>query len=575
VSLSEKLTRRKLLQQTDWPEWEQAEFKQLDAYYAQGMFGAPVSPDSDFAIFHWVWVYNVKPHENNRKKARAVCDGSTRGGSSVVHGHTFAPTPDMVDFRLMVALAALNGLKIYCADVSNAFAEAPRPEQQYYMHVDAVFRNWWQQRFTDKPLNPRHVIPVCRNLQGHPEAPRQWSLHIDAILRQHLGFLPSTHAPCLYHGQCCGEVVYFLRQVDDFGFSCTDDVVYNTFCNSIDKYLSIPITRHGLLQHFNGLDVLQSSTFISVSVNKYLQQVLNTHGWTKVKVKQLPLRADNDYIKLLDTATPLTLTERAATETSRFKYRSCIGELIWPMVCARPDLAFPVVKLSQFSNAPAAIHFDAVQSIFQYLAGTADYALVYTRPTVLATCPPMPQPPCLTATNNNSLHHFDDNLHAVLHAYSDSDWAMDIRHRRSISGIVAKLAGGAVAWKCRVQPTVALSTTEAEFLAAGDAGRLTLYLRSVLADLQFPQASATIIFEDNRGALFMSQATQPTRHTRHIDIRHFALLNWVEQDLIVLKAIDTTVNPADLFTKQVPRILFHRHYDNISGCLALQQFHSS
>jgi hypothetical protein len=72
-----------------------------------------------------------------------------------------------------------------------------------------------------------------------------------------------------------------------------------------------------------------------------------------------------------------------------------------------------------------------------------------------------------------------ENL-TTLYGYSDSDWAMDIRHRRSISGMVFFLRGAVIAWKTRVQPTVSLSTAESEFLAASDYGRLALFIRAVM-----------------------------------------------------------------------------------------------
>jgi hypothetical protein len=111
-----------------------------------------------------------------------------------------------------------------------------------------------------------------------------------------------------------------------------------------------------------------------------------------------------------------------------------------------------------------------------------------------------------TGTPSHNPHH----LTYVLHGYCDADWVMDVRHRRSISGVVLKLAGAAIAWKTRVQPTISLSTTKAEFLAACNAGRMVLYLRSVLAELGYEQVHATTLFEDNRGAMLMSQASHPT-----------------------------------------------------------------
>jgi hypothetical protein len=173
VTASPRLTRRKLQQSDAWPEWCTTEHIQLDNYYAQGMFNSPTVPPPNLAVLYWVWVYVVKEMENNRKKARAVCDGPTRGGAAKISGHTFAPTPDMIDLCLQSALAAQCGLILYHADVSNAFADAERPEQMYYMHIDAPFCEWWNTRFSDHPPLPGEAIPIQKNLQGHPEAPCQ------------------------------------------------------------------------------------------------------------------------------------------------------------------------------------------------------------------------------------------------------------------------------------------------------------------------------------------------------------------------------------------------------------------
>jgi hypothetical protein len=107
------------------------------------MFGETCPPPPGASIFHWVWLYKIKTEENNRKKARAVCDGSTSGGQARVSGHTYAPTPDITDLRLFFALAALENKLVYGADVSNAFAEAAAPPQVYYMCVDTQFHEWW------------------------------------------------------------------------------------------------------------------------------------------------------------------------------------------------------------------------------------------------------------------------------------------------------------------------------------------------------------------------------------------------------------------------------------------------
>jgi hypothetical protein len=107
------------------------------------MFGTPCTAPIDASIFLWVWLYSIKPHNNDRKKVRGVCDGSTCGGKTMDHGATYAPTPQHIDFRLQNALAALLGVYFWHADVTNAFAEADRPEQICYMRCNLVFQDWW------------------------------------------------------------------------------------------------------------------------------------------------------------------------------------------------------------------------------------------------------------------------------------------------------------------------------------------------------------------------------------------------------------------------------------------------
>ena len=76
-----------------------------------------------------------------------------------------------------------------------------------------------------------------------------------------------------------------------------------------------------------------------------------------------------------------------------------------------------------------------------------------------------------------------------------------------------------------------------------------------------PQDHATTLYEDNDGTLLMANAGQPTRRTRHIDIRHFALLDWVELDLLALEEINSPENFSDPLTKSVGKNDFWKHYD--------------
>jgi hypothetical protein len=152
-----------------------------------------------------------------------------------------------------------------------------------------------------------------------------------------------------------------------------------------------------------------------------------------------------------------------------------------------------------------------------------------------------------------------------LHGYVDLDWATCPKTRRSFTGVCVHLAGGTIAYKSKLQPTVAQSSTKAEFMGASDFGCVLLFVRSILWDIRVPQTAASILYEDNNACIAMAMAQKPTPRTRHMDIKYHVLLEWVKQDLLQLECIDTSMNLADHFTKQLGRTLFHRHVDYILG----------
>jgi hypothetical protein len=133
----------------------------------------------------------------------------------MVHGATYAPTPQQIDFILQIA--ALLDMYLCYADVTNVLAEAELPEQIYYIRYNCVFQEWWADKHP--PLPPYVVVPVLKNLQGFPEGSRLWQVccHTALVI---LTFKNTTHAPSLYHGTFNDEFFLFLRMVDDFSISC-------------------------------------------------------------------------------------------------------------------------------------------------------------------------------------------------------------------------------------------------------------------------------------------------------------------------------------------------------------------
>ena len=337
------------------------------------MFGNPVTVEEDDAVFHLVSTYAVKAVDN-RKKARCVCDGSTRSGSDQVLDETYANCVDQTSSRLFYAIAAAENLLIFGADVSNAFAEAPPPKQGFYIRPDRAFHEWWVNHKKRPPIPAGQVIPILSAMQGHPESPRLWEKHADAIL-QDLGLTPTTHEPCLYSGTIAGTRVIFKRQVNDFAIAAPEERIANILLDMIDDQLKIPLKRQGLLDMFNGLDVLQTRDYVKISchtyIDKFCEKYLNTwlHHVPLTENRPTPLPTDATWIKKFNAAVgPSDLKEQFALATKmQIKYKAGVGELIWAMTTCRPDISFTSVKLSQSNCAPAEHHYHGLKHAIRYV----------------------------------------------------------------------------------------------------------------------------------------------------------------------------------------------------------------
>ena len=218
--------------------------------------------------------------------------------------------------------------------------------------------------------------------------------------------------------------------------------------------------------------------------------------------------------------------------------------------------------MSQYSTNPAREHYEAVKEIFHYLACTINDGIHYWRTSPDFSLQPSTESFDVEATDSDAT--IQDQSHTTKSA-SDADWGGDSNHRRSVTGFEVKLAGGAVYYKTRFQPTIALSSTEAEFHAATESGQSILHIRSILQELGLEQKEASVLHIDNNGALNMANKWQPTKSTRYIDIKHFAIQDWVESHLLLLRRICSKSHYSDALTKPMDQTLHHRHMENIMG----------
>jgi hypothetical protein len=569
-----KLTRRRAMQSKSWDKFHASEWTQLNKYDKQTMFGKPCPRplDPDVVVLPWVWTYLYKIDPvtlEDVEKSRGTCNGGTRHGKVVTLAETYAACVEQPAHRLTWALiAALNYVGLGC-DVSNAFAEAPPPKEPFYMVADAQFCDWWENCLGNPPLPRGYVIPILRNLQGHPEAPRLWHKHINGILLTKMGFQHTTHKPCLYfkHHEIHGLVIV-LRQVDDFIIGAKSMDLCLEIKQQIQDNMVNLLNELGVIKRFNGLDIQQTRDYIKISCPTYIDKIVEHHGWQNETTANLPLPMRNDSVyqaNLELSYGPDDIKEQRELETQMgFSYRQAIGELIFAMTICRLDISPAVIKLSQYSHAPAKCHYQAAKAVFVYLHATKADGIYYWRPSARLDLPQEDLP--VTVASPDKLKDYmdmDDPLRTK--GASDSTWGNDRRHRRSTGGVVFLLAGGAVYYRTRLQATVAQSSTEAEFGFMTDAGKAALYIRSIMEELQLEQILPTQIAVDNRGAQRMTNAQQPTKRTRHVDMKEFVILQWTEEERITYENVPSALNPSDSLSKPTGRTKFYEHRDILMG----------
>ena len=466
-----QFTRRELKRRKDWYDWQESEKKQLDLYEIQSTFGPPVKPPPNVNILDLLWAYAIKT--DGTKKSRCVCNGSPRRKGAITLAHTFAACLEQPGSRVFWACAAYLQLLVIGADASNAFAEAPPPVAPLYVTVDQQFREWWENKGRE-PIPEGYVVQVLHALQGHPESPRLWATMIDKIIREIAQLKPCTHEPCLYYGIVDNEIVLFLRQVDDFAVACRDPNIANNVIDIISSQLSAPMKKLGVISRYNGVDVDQCEDYIKIHHETYLRKVLDNHEWLNDTFKPpqnpIPMKESGSYQKILDLAIP-PANEKEAEILSKemgFTYRQVLGEVLFCMVTCRPDISFAVIKLSKFAVNPAKEHYLAMKYLCRYLRATISDGIIYWRKSSqnheFLKKSTIPQ-------NFHQKVENPNNDSKALIGSADSDWATDYNDRKSVTGFVMYFAEGAVHYKTKFQREKAFSSTEAELVAACEAGK--------------------------------------------------------------------------------------------------------
>jgi len=285
-------------------------------------------------------------------------------------------------------LCAVDNLTIYSGDAKDAFVHSPSPLMPTFMKLDDAFRNWYLEQ-TGVLLDKDLVLPVLRALQGHPETARLWEEHISATLND-IGFKNTRHEKNIYTGQFCGKKVLLARQLNDFALGCHQESTAKSVYSNIGAMRALhneaeaPSEYLGLIDSFDGYDVLQTRDYIKLSAESYIRRLLKAHGWDNPSPqessnKPKPPLHKSDVANLFNLAAgPVENApkHKALEAEQSFGYRSVLGKILFAYVLCRPDIGCAVMTLAKFSTAPNALHYKSLKHLAIYLRQIQDWGIM-------------------------------------------------------------------------------------------------------------------------------------------------------------------------------------------------------
>jgi hypothetical protein len=224
----------------------------------------------------------------------------------------------------------------------------------------------------------------------------------------------------------------------------------------------------------------------------------------------------------MDAGTVLLRGEGELLDEQVYPYKALVGSLLYIAMLWRPDIANSVGILARFMGCPTMAHWEAAKGVLKYLVGTIDVGITYS-----------------------------SSSPAEMQGWCDADWGGDRSSRKSTTGFVFSFAGGAVSWRSKLQSCVAMSTMEAEYMAASAAAKEAVWLGQLFADMGV-QCSPVPLGCDNQGALSLTGDHVLSERSKHIGIHYHFAREKQQQGVVSFFYVPTSSNPADMFTKPLP-----------------------
>ncbi|KAL5834460.1 hypothetical protein ACOSQ4_013957 [Xanthoceras sorbifolium] len=492
------------MQVEDSVKWESAMRDEMDSLMSNQTWELAELPPGKKAL-HNKWVFRIKEEHNGNKryKARMVVKGFQQK-EGIDYNEIFSPVVKLTTIRLVLKIVAAENLHLEQLDVKTAFLHGDL-EEEIYMRQPEGFKEAGKENL---------VCRLKKSLYGLKQAPRQWYKKFDSFMSSS-GFTRCQADHCCYIKRFDNSFIILLLYVDDMLVAGSDMQEIMNLKRELSKQFAMKDL--GAAKQILGMRIKRDtkSGTLLLSQAEYIKKVLSRFNMQDAKPVSTPLGV---HFRLSKEQSPKTEEER--THMAKVPYASAIGSLMYAMVCTRPDIAQAVGAVSRYMNNPGKIHWEAVKWILRYLRGTTNKTL------------------CFKGGDT------------TLTGYVDADLAGNVDIRKSTTGYVYTLGGTAVSWVSQLQKIVALSTTEAEYVAVTEASKEMVWLQSFLEELGKKQED-NILYCDSQSAIHLAKNPSFHSRTKHIQLRYHFIRSLLEDGILKLEKISGAQNPADMLTKTV------------------------
>lgn len=450
------------------------------------------------------WVFKVKRDKNGnpeRFKSRLVAKGFSQK-EGIDYFETFSPVIRHSTLRFLIALSAKYSFEIHHLDVATAFLNGELKEEIYMTQPEG---------FVQKGEETK-VCRLKRAIYGLKQSARAWNEKLNQSFIG-LGFKRSKLEYCVYFKRVNDKIIIIATFVDDlFCFSDGSNLIKETKSELMRQF---KMTDLGIASYFLGVNMVTDPKTgdISLDQKQYILKLLKQYGMEDCNPISTPM----------EVRSKIEQTDEDQEPAEGVPYQNLVGGLMYLTVTSRPDLAFPISFLSQFNKNPTMSNWKDLKRILRYLKGTIDYKLTYKK------------------TNE------------TLYGFVDADWGGDKLDRKSFTGYVLFQGKAPISWQSKKQPTVALSTAEAEYMAMTECSKEIVFMCNIHFEI-FNDKIVADLYSDNKSAIDL--AHNPILHgrTKHIGIRHHFIRDVVQNGYVKVKHVSTENMVADFLTKPLTKV---------------------